>query len=130
MLSVKIIPNFARICENKVLLNLRDRDHPENPHLWAFLGGGVDNNETEEEALLREIKEEIDYELKDYKKIKELFIEKLGKRVFYEGKIEVDIDKLILREGEKIKFFTYEETKSIKINPLHLEILKEIYEEK
>ena len=114
--------------ENKVLLNLRDRNHPENPHVWAFLGGGVDEGETEEEALLREVKEEIDYELKEYKKIKELFIEKIGKRIFYVGKIDADINELTLREGEEIKFFSYEEIKEIKINKLHLEILKEIYE--
>ena len=114
--------------ENKILLNLRDRDHPENPHQWAFLGGGVDENETEEQALLREIKEEIGYELKEYKKIKELFLEKFGKRVFYFGEINKKIDELVLREGEEIKYFTYEEAKKIKINKLHLKILKEIYE--
>ncbi|MBT3814391.1 NUDIX domain-containing protein [Candidatus Woesearchaeota archaeon] len=114
--------------ENKVLLNLRDRDHPENPHVWAFLGGGVDKGETEEEALLREVKEEIDYELKEYKKIKEVFLEKIGKRIFYVGKIDKEINELTLREGEEIKFFNYEETKEIKINKLHLEVLKKIYE--
>jgi 8-oxo-dGTP diphosphatase len=114
--------------ENKVLLNLRDRDHPENPHVWAFLGGGVDEGETEEEALLREVKEEIDYELKEYKKIKEVFQEKIGKRTFYVGKIDKGINELTLREGEEIKFFSYEETKEIKINKLHLDVLKEIYE--
>lgn len=112
---------------NEILLNLRDVDHPENPNVWALPGGGVDPGESEEEALVREVKEEINYNLKEYKKLKEIFLD-AGKRVFYFGKIDVEISELKVGEGQEIKFFTYEETKKLKINKLHQDILKEIFE--
>ena len=53
---VKIVLNNT---EGKTLLNLRDRDHSENPGAWALLGGGVDEGENRKEALVRECKEEL-----------------------------------------------------------------------
>ena len=49
--------------ENKILLGKRPFGKPfEN--LWEFPGGKVKSNETAEEAVIREVKEEINIDLK------------------------------------------------------------------
>ena len=110
--------------EKKFLLNLRDRDHHENPHYWSLIGGGIDEGETPNEAIVRETKEEISYDLKDFEKIYEEDIPNVGKRIFYLAKIDVPISELVLGEGEDLKYFTYEEIKDLKVNPLHRKVLK------
>ena len=55
---------------NKYLIAQRNR----NKHMglkWEFPGGKVDNNETFEEALAREIKEELSIEINIHKKFTE-----------------------------------------------------------
>ena len=110
--------------DNQFLLNLRNRDHPENPGLWALIGGGVDEGETPEEALVREVKEEISYNLKEFKKIYEEDTN-VGKRIFYFAKINVPLSDLRLGEGEDINFFTYEEIKKLKVNSLHKKVINQ-----
>jgi len=39
---------------------------------WGFFGGKIESGETPEQALVREIKEELDYDLKEYKFLCEL----------------------------------------------------------
>ena len=51
--------------DQKYLLQLRD-DNPEisSPNTWGFFGGGVDDGETHEEALIRELNEELNWKPK------------------------------------------------------------------
>ena len=45
---------------NQFLLQLRDNSKKISyPNHWSFFGGEVENNENDEDALLRELKEEI-----------------------------------------------------------------------
>ena len=118
---VKIV---LRNKQGEFLLNLRDRDHPENPSFWALLGGGVDEGETPEQALIREIKEEISFDLKEFKKIHEEDVPGVGKRIFYFSEIDVNISDLKLGEGEDLKFFSYEEIEKLKVNSLHKKVIK------
>lgn len=52
-----------KIKENTVYIFLQKRadDAKRAPGLFGFWGGGVEGSETPEEAMLREIKEELDY---------------------------------------------------------------------
>lgn len=46
--------------DDKYLLQLRDNDPAISyPNTWAFFGGGVDAEERHEEALKRELEEEL-----------------------------------------------------------------------
>ena len=108
--------------KGEFLLNLRDKDH-DNPGFWALLGGGVDKGETHEYALIREIREEISYQLRDFKKIHEEITPE-GRRIFFLGRIDVPIRELNLNEGEDLKFFSADEIKNLKINPLQRKVIE------
>ena len=49
--------------DNYFLIALRDFNHPASD-VWEFPGGKVDANETHEQALIRELKEELDVDIK------------------------------------------------------------------
>ena len=54
------------------LLYLRDnKPGIPYPRHWDLIGGHVEDGETPEEELIREVKEELDYNLKEYKFFKE-----------------------------------------------------------
>jgi len=47
--------------EGKILLQHRDKNAARLPDYWGFFGGGIEGTETPEEALKREIEEELSY---------------------------------------------------------------------
>tara|TARA_Y100000310_G_C20688933_1_gene820943 strand:- start:421 stop:915 length:495 start_codon:yes stop_codon:yes gene_type:complete len=63
--------------KNKFLLYLRD-NIPSIifPNHWSFIGGAIDKNESPIEALKREIKEEINYEVNNMEFFKSIIIKK------------------------------------------------------
>ena len=48
----------------RILLQHRTRDAERLPNYWAFVGGGIENEETPLDAIKRETIEELQYELK------------------------------------------------------------------
>ena len=112
----------AIILENEngeFLLALRD-DKPSIPfpNHWDLIGGHVEEGETPEEALVREAKEELDIDLKDYS-----FFRKYecyegdaydNVKYIYSGKINIPIEKITLLEGQKALYFKPEEIPGVK----------------
>lgn len=49
-----------------IYLQKRGKDAAREPGLFGFFGGGTEENETPEETLLREIKKEINIDLKNF----------------------------------------------------------------
>lgn len=107
----------AIILENsggEILLYLRDNKPTiPFPHHWDLFGGYVEEGETPEQALIREVKEELDYDLKEYKFFKKY--ECLegdahpNVKYVYIGKVDKPVEELHLQEGERLQFFTREE---------------------
>jgi len=120
--------------QGRILFQLRD-EHPERyPNCWAFFGGGVEKGETPEEALHREIAEELGIEnLKNFK----LF--KVYKFEYEVGNIEehyvfithvkglVPDMKLKLGEGRGMAFLSFEEISSLKFVEHERPMLKESF---
>jgi len=74
--------------DNKVFITRRKKDKYFSPGLWETVGGRIEENESVERALKREIKEELnvdiksfkffrDYEYRDYNKLFKTFIVEL-----------------------------------------------------
>ena len=91
--------------DKKKVLLIKRRDVP----VWVLPGGGVEKNESEKEAILREIKEETGFSCSIIKKVAEYTpINKLAKFTFlFECKI-LSGEKKISSETKDIDFFEIE----------------------
>lgn len=61
---MKIIEVCAAIIINNNKILLTQRGYGEYKDKWEFLGGKIEENETKEETIIREIKEELDASIK------------------------------------------------------------------
>ena len=112
----------AIILENdkgEILLYLRDNkpDIPF-PNHWDLIGGHVEEGETPEEALLREVKEELDINLTDYtfyKKYECLTGDAYENiKYIYSGKIDLPIEEVTLLEGVRPQYFSKSEIPNVR----------------
>ncbi len=95
--------------EGKILLFLRDNNPTiPYPNQWDILGGKIEEGETPEKAIIREMREELELNLKDFDIFKIFQWRDITEIVFYK-KINIDIDQTNLNEGQKIKYFSEEE---------------------
>jgi mutator protein MutT len=88
------------------------------PRHWDLFGGHVEEGETPEEALVREVKEEINYDLKDYSFFKEYECREGDAypniKYIFHGRINLPADEITLLEGDRVKYFTREEVPGIR----------------
>jgi 8-oxo-dGTP diphosphatase len=112
----------AIILENdngEFLLYLRD-NNPDIPfpNHWDLIGGHIEEGETPEQALVREVKEELDIDLKDYsfyKKYECLTGDAYENiKYIYSGKINLPIKEVTLLEGVRPQYFSREEIPNVK----------------
>jgi 8-oxo-dGTP diphosphatase len=112
----------AIILENddgKFLLALRDnKPGIPFPNHWDLIGGHVEEGETPEEAMVREVKEELDIDMKDYtfyKKFECLTGDAYDNiKYIFSGKINIPIEEITLLEGERAQYFSKEEIPELK----------------
>ncbi|MAG79059.1 hypothetical protein CMI40_01640 [Candidatus Pacearchaeota archaeon] len=120
--------------KNEVLLQKKTLDYLTVPGgYWTVFGGEIEDGETPEQALKREVKEEIAFNINKFKlsKIKDYKLPTAfyGKRYIFEGLFDQEISSIILKEGAGFAFFNISEINSIKVDPLCLEVLKEYFQE-
>jgi 8-oxo-dGTP pyrophosphatase MutT (NUDIX family) len=81
------------------------------PGHWGFFGGHLDPGETPEEAVIRELQEEIGYTPPRISKFDCYGDEKVLRHVFH-APLTVGLEQLILTEGEDMGLLTPEQIQS------------------
>jgi 8-oxo-dGTP diphosphatase len=123
----------AIILENdhgELLLYLRDnKPGIPFPQHWDLIGGHVEKGETPDEALKREVREELNYELEEYKFFKEyLCLEGDAYpniKYIYSGKFNLPLEEITLLEGERVQYYKKEEIPDVKFANILKEIVME-----
>ena len=120
----------AIILENdnkELLLYLRDnKPGIPFPNCWDLIGGHIEDGETPEEALIREVKEELGITLADFRFYKK-YVCLTGdaypnEKYIYAGRINIPVEEITLFEGERPQYFTREQIPEVNF----ANILKEI----
>lgn len=104
--------------DGKFLLQHRDAKAPRFPLYWGFFGGGINKNETPKQAMLREIKEELNIDVIDYNlALKYDSTDDSGiqeKRWIFTAPFEKQ-RTLTLNEGQGMGWFSVKDLENIKI---------------
>ena len=117
------------------LLYLRDgKPGIPFPHHWDMIGGHVEEGETPDEALIREVREEINFDLKDYSFFRKyLCLEGDAYpniKYIYHGQINFPVEEITLLEGDRLQYFTREEIPDVKFANILKRIMLDYIESK
>ena len=118
--------------KGELLLYLRDnKPGIPFPQHWDLIGGHIEEGETPEEALLREVKEELNIDLKQYKFFKEYICLEGDAypniKYIYSGKINLPIEKITLLEGDYARYFKREAIQDLKFANILRSIVLEYF---
>jgi len=109
--------------KGEILLQRRSADKPRNPNKWSKTGGHVDSGESVEDAIRREVKEEIGIDIpKEQIEILEIFKSKDSNNKYFAYNflfvVDYKIEDYILQKEEvaEVKYVTIEEMEQIKKN--------------
>jgi len=113
------------IKEEKFLLQLRDNKPTISyPNNWAFFGGGVDYGEKHEEALKRELIEELGWYPKKFKYLTKYRNKTVNCNItYYLMHYDLDKNKLCLGEGQAMNWFLSNEIMALNNKPDEIEIV-------
>ncbi|MFA7157271.1 MAG: 8-oxo-dGTP diphosphatase MutT [Bacilli bacterium] len=108
---INVVAAIIENSEGKILIAQRNMKKAQGG-LWEFPGGKIETNETRENAIVREIKEELDADIE----VNEYFEEKIFK--YPEKEINLIALKCNLL-SEKIKLNEHENMKWVYVNELN-----------
>jgi 8-oxo-dGTP diphosphatase len=101
--------------ENRVLLYLRDNKPALlYPNMWALPGGYIEEGETPEQCICREIEEELGI------KLREVTLFTAAQRSYgiehtFWARVKFHLEDIVLTEGQAIRWFTFDEIKNTEL---------------
>ncbi|MFZ5570035.1 MAG: NUDIX hydrolase [Thermodesulfobacteriota bacterium] len=95
--------------QHQILLVLRD-DKPDIPYpnCWDLPGGHVESGETPSRCIVREMNEEIGYDLKEFQLVSVFEFDDRIEYTYWKA-VDFDIRQIHLTEGQCLRWFTREE---------------------
>ena len=101
--------------KRQILLLLRDDiTSIPYPNMWDVPGGHVEKNETPEECIVREMKEEMNLTLDGFKFFSKIEFDDRIEYTFWAG-ANFDVEEIELSEGQKLKWFKNDEVKKTQL---------------
>ena len=101
-----------------VLLCLRDdKDTIPFPNQWDLLGGGLEPGETPLECIVREMREEIEFELRDPIFFKSYDLADRVEHLFWQHS-KLEIATTPLHEGQRLRWFSEQEIRAMRPDEL------------
>ena len=114
--------------QQQVLLVLRDnKSSIPFPNTWALLGGYIEENESPEAAIHRELVEEMELELGEVNFFNSYFWRECDEHIFW-TKLDLDISQITLHEGQKLAYFHREELKKLEFASHYDQILDDFFD--
>jgi 8-oxo-dGTP diphosphatase len=111
----------------RILLFLRDDTSGiPYPNMWDIPGGHVENSETPEQCIVREMKEEMDLDIEGFHLFSVTEFPARTEYTFWK-KANLDIDKIQLTEGKRLKWFSECDTKSTELASGFNEIVEDFF---
>jgi mutator protein MutT len=114
--------------EGEILLQLRDEKPKRFPNSWVLIGGAVEGTESLEKAIKREIKEEMEIAVDNFKFFKNFQYQE-DNQFFFHKKMNLNTKKIKLREGKKIEFFSKDEVQNLKFGFNIKEVVEDFFSE-
>ena len=118
--------------DGMILLQHRDKDNRWNQDSWSEFGGQIEEGEIPEEAVKRELKEELGIELVDLKFFKKYELQRkkgIYEQFVFTASLNYPLERLKKqqKEGKDLALFDYEEIKNLKIADYTREILEDFF---
>ena len=113
--------------QQQVLLVLRDnKSWIPFPNTWALLGGYLEENESPETAIRRELVEELELELGEINFFKSYFWKECDEHIFW-TRLDLDISQITLLEGQKLAYFSRAEINQLEFASHYDQILVDFF---
>ena len=130
---MKNVAHAILTAEGNYVLQLRD-ENPDisEPGVWSLFGGGIEPAESKEEAIIREVQEELCITLQDFKLLCDFeYFEKTAEHHIYFHIFQSDIsaqwEKCRLLEGQAVKYFSFNALEKLKIPDIIRKVLRYHY---
>ena len=96
------------------------------PNMWDLPGGHVENGETPEECIVREMMEEIEVNVEGCRLFRVYEFSDRTEHVFVMN-AEFDVERMVLHEGQMLRWFSREEIEATELAYGFNEVLEDFF---